>query len=275
MPQFEIGPSTSGTQATRSNVSRSVLDLVKKSVANPSSRFRGIQSETNPDSDSDSSTNENENNDSVGNSDDDSYFSELDIIGNEDTDEQSAVQAQQAVWVLERVFESQDEFKEYLKNEKIWSKIDEKTTNDGVKYIFRCNQVKKRGPKCPSGKYTLHGGTPGDDRVFLFQNNLDHDHTVNAKNVFPLSEETKRTIIELFHNRCKPKGILYKLLLNENTRYVTINQIKNFLAEYKEKHYGNTNITLNQLTAFAAEHLAVPDEIDKAFVVKFERSDDH
>lgn len=56
--------------------------------------------------------------------------------------------------------------------------------------------------------------------------------------------------------------------MNENTRYVTINQIKNFLAEYKDQQYGNTNITLNQLTAFVADHLAVPDEIDKAFVVK-------
>lgn len=68
---------------------------------------------------------------------------------------------------------------------------------------------------------------------------------------------------------------MYELLLNENTRYVTINQIKNFLAEYKDQQYGNTNITLNQLTAFVADHLAVPDEIDKAFVVKFDRSDDH
>lgn len=32
---------------------------------------------------------------------------------------------------------------------------------------------------------------------------------------------------------------------------------------------------MNQLKTFVADHLAVPDEIDKAFVVKFECSDDH
>lgn len=78
----------------------------------------------------------------------------------------------------------------------------------------------------------------------------------------------------MYENRNKPKAILYQLLKDENLHQISISQVKNTIAEYKEKKYGNTNISLTQLTNFINANLKVPESMDEAFVVAFERSGD-
>lgn len=251
----------------------SILDLVKKSFASTTSKMVGTEFEETRST----------NSDSLENDDEDAIYEniqvvmELDDLADDDENDHEndgELEAPVIVWEYERTFANEGEWNVFLENENCWSKLNKVVVKDGIKTVWRCSKVKRRGKQCPSGIYTLHGGEPGNESIILFRKNLDHCHDVNKVKTFPLDDKTQNKIIELYESKCKPKGILYKLAKDENLHQLSINQIKNTIADYKKKKYGNTNITLTQLTDFVKQHLAVPESIDEAFVVAFERSDD-
>lgn len=54
----------------------------------------------------------------------------------------------------------------------------------------------------------------------------------------------------------------------------TARQIRNIIDKYNKKTFGKDKITMRQLTEFVDKHMREPqpDEIDRAFILSFERS---
>lgn len=59
-------------------------------------------------------------------------------------------------WQKEKTFELEDEAIAAVKNEKKWAKYTTNKTDKGNKVIYRCRNVKSRGPQCEAGVYLLY-----------------------------------------------------------------------------------------------------------------------
>lgn len=183
------------------------------------------------------------------------------------------VQPLDFAWIKVREFAKKEDFKAFLKEEgDIWSTRDVQTTNEGIKTIYRCNRVKRKGPQCTSGIYTKTESCPNDQIVKLYQKTLPHNHDEIDNARYGLSDYAKKRIIDLFEARNKPAAILYVLSRDENIQHVSLNQVKNTIETYKKSKYGRTNITLNELENFVKERMVVPENEDDSFVINFERS---
>lgn len=83
-------------------------------------------------------------------------------------------QRQVFTWFLCHKFESHQEAAEYILGEKVWSRWYNSTTESGAKQYYRCNRVKYSAKQCSARIYTRF--SPNSPEVFLFTNNLEHDH---------------------------------------------------------------------------------------------------
>lgn len=186
-----------------------------------------------------------------------------------------AQQPGDVAWIKIHEFVTMDEFEAFLEAEgNIWSYRDDKITRNGKKTIYRCNLVKRRGPQCAAGIYTISKSSPDDKKVQLFQKTSPHNHD-NIQNVrYHLSAYAKDKIIQLSEHRNTPGAIMFVLSRDEHIQHLSLNQVKNTIAKYKREKFGKTNITLDDLQNFVENQLNVPEDDDKSFVKIFERSPD-
>lgn len=59
-------------------------------------------------------------------------------------------------WQKEKTFELEDDALAAVKDEQTWAKYTTNKTDKGNKVIYRCRNVKSRGPQCEAGVYLLH-----------------------------------------------------------------------------------------------------------------------
>lgn len=151
------------------HVDVSVIDLVRRSFLNPLSKFVGTQFATDQTTNSPGSL-ESENNDNS-----------IEEPHDEQNTGENEVEGPEIVWLHEKDFAKQEEFDEFQREENCWSVFKKTVRNDGIKTIFRCNKVKRRGKQCLAGVYTIHGGKPDDETISLYRKNLEHTHDSKKK----------------------------------------------------------------------------------------------
>lgn len=182
--------------------------------------------------------------------------------------------AEPIVWLFEVELESIVEFDEFVREveENTWAKLKSEPTGKGLKTVYRCNHVKRRGTQCSAGIYTLTNKSPGDTKVSLFRKNHQHDHDNLVNKAYePISGDVKQRVIDMYRNRSSPKSILYVLDRDENIPQMSITQIYNIIKAYKNKEFGQSGVSLNDLTEFVKHKINIPDDPDEAFVVAFDR----
>lgn len=77
-------------------------------------------------------------------------------------------------WFLCKKFDNHEQAAEYILGEKVWSRWYNSSTESGAKQYYRCNRVKYSAKQCSARIYTRF--SPESPDVFLFSNNLQHDH---------------------------------------------------------------------------------------------------
>lgn len=165
----------------------------------------------------------------------------------------------------------------------------------GQKILYRCNLVKRVGRQCAAAIYvivkesyaeekeeaTVSSESGDNDDVVtkksyvLYRKSLNHTHEQIESKSPRVSTAVETLIIDKFKSGKKAKTISYELLDDDNipqNEKPSYKQIQNIVANYKNAQYGQSPITMNQLTKFVNEHSAVPQDEDVAFIVNFERS---
>lgn len=158
------------------------------------------------------------------------------------------------VWLYDHDCQNKEELRLFLTEveENVWSKLKDVDTKNGKKSVYRCNRAKRRGTQCSAGLYTLSNKQPNDVTISVYRKNLPHDHDdLENKTIDPVSDVVKRHIIDLYkRNRLPPKSILYDIKNDENLpQNVSITQVYNVIRIYKRKEFGDTGVTLNDLTS--------------------------
>lgn len=111
----------------------------------------------------------------------------------------------------------------------------------------------------------------------LYRKKANHTHDQLPDVVPPkVRYSVEQMIIEQYKDGRKAKKIFYNLLENDNIPMAdrpTHKQVVNIINNFKRSNYGEAPITMRQLTKFIEKHSHVPkDNVDKPFVVRFERS---
>lgn len=95
-------------------------------------------------------------------------------------------------WQKDTVFALESDALDVVKNEKIWTKYTTNKTDKGRKVIYRCRNVKCRGPQCEAGIYLFYAHV--DQTVTLFRSVNRHTcNSIDSKRK-PYLRETKRQI---------------------------------------------------------------------------------
>lgn len=122
-------------------------------------------------------------------------------------------------------------------------------------------------------------GSDEDDEMYtrylVYRKNTAHTHDKTGNLVVRVTEAVKQQIIEQYKNGRKPKKFFYMLLNDPNIPKEdtpTHKQVSNVINAYKKSNYGDTPITMPQLTNFVSQHQDMPDDVDEAFIVSFEKS---
>lgn len=200
-------------------------------------------------------------------------------------DDVSAVQATDAVqaeavekvepvyFLVEKEFNDKTELDLFLQQEKCWAKKKEDPQKRGMKTIYRCNLVRKRGKQCSHSIYTVHDFEPNNPKIILYRNNKPHDHENIVGQPQKVSAEVKQMIIDLYTKRNKARAISLELnrILPEKDR-PSYQKIKNIIEMHNKKTGKSGQTTMNDIVEFVNAHSALPVDDDEAFVVNFERS---
>lgn len=95
----------------------------------------------------------------------------------EESDDNNELQgpALEIVWRFEKLFQNQEELNAFLIVENCWVVDKRKTQAKGLKLIYRCTKVRRRGLQCSAGIYTLQNVEPNNPNIQLFRKNLDHN----------------------------------------------------------------------------------------------------
>lgn len=144
-------------------------------------------------------------------------------------------------------------------------------TTKGIKTIYRCNKVKRRGLVCNSGIYTMHDFAPGDPSIKFYRLNLGHNCGNSINRVTKVSNELREYIIDLCKNGETLKPILFKLRRDCNIVQPTSKQVANIIDAYR-RSLGNPQISLSDIETFFRQHNSIPENEDEGFVVSFQRS---
>lgn len=150
--------------------------------------------------------------------------------------------------------------------------------------------MKSIGCQCEAEIYPLHNYAPTVDEsddgniepnncYMVYRRNAEHTHDETENWASKLSEETKRKIIDFHIDGKKPQSITYKLRGDKSIplrMQPTKTQIKNVIANYKNAEYGKDPLTMRKLTEIVEAHMQIHEQqIDKPFIVGFERSPSH
>lgn len=189
----------------------------------------------------------------------------------EEVDE-AALPAFDPVWEFQQTFVNRDHFNTFLLQELTWSVRRTVTLQRGVKTVYRCNKVKRRGLQCTAAIYTVHDSAPKDDSIQMYRLSVEHNCQHAANRVTKVSDVVKSEIIRLHTIGNSNKTVEFVLRKNTDIIQPTKNQIRYIIEKYKKKKYGNPTITLNDLFDFAKEHFVPPEDDDIGYVVGFDRS---
>lgn len=195
---------------------------------------------------------------------------DLDVDSDDDDDLQGP--ALEVVWRIEKLFENQKDLNAFLTAENCWVVDKRKPLTRGLKIIYRCNKVRRRGLQCSSGIYTLQDFEPNNPKIQLFRKNLDHNCEHSLNKVVKMSDEVRQMIINKYIAGDKLQAILYTLRENENIIQPTKSQVTSVIDSYNRKKHGDPNVTLTDLENFANDWKAIPENEDATFVVNFGRS---
>lgn len=189
------------------------------------------------------------------------------------------IESYDGAWIFEKEFENKVELHKLLESESCWSIRSTTNTAKGKKTLYRCNLVKIKANQCHASIYTLHGYDVVDDDVdskcTLFRKKLNHTHADSIARSVKVPEKTKKIVIQHYLNRNTAKSIVFLLRDDESipqNEQPSYNQIKNIIKNHKRGLYGSSPINMKEIDGFAKEHLDVPEEDDKAFVVAYNRS---
>lgn len=99
----------------------------------------------------------------------DEEAAELERIDAEETEDPGPwaiyPELQLARWEFERVFNTQEEVDNFLKQEDCWSYRSRDILSDGIKTLYRCIKVKRIGKQCSPQLYILHQIILVDDEM--------------------------------------------------------------------------------------------------------------
>ncbi|KAJ6639055.1 hypothetical protein Bhyg_11794 [Pseudolycoriella hygida] len=206
-------------------------------------------------------------------------------------------------WIHEKSFDTEQEFQTFLKCEKCWSYRGSADCNDGKKILYRCNKIKRMSEiQCAAGIYVIvrtrylleedidadTGGNENPDGVNADGVNVygvngdgvngdenkkeDDDAKMSKPQV---SHTVKELIIEQYKNGRKAKKISFSLLDNPNIPREdkpSYNQVVKVINAYKKSDFGAEPITMRKLTEFISKYTDVPEDVDKSFILSFEKS---
>lgn len=181
--------------------------------------------------------------------------------------------ALEVVWRFEKKFENQEELNAFLTAENCWTSVKKKPQAKGLKIIYRCNKVRRRGLQCSSGIYTLQNFEPNNPKIMLFRKNLDHNCEHSLNKVTKVSDYVRQMIIDKYIAGDKLQAILYSLRENENIIQPTKSQVTSVIYFHNRKKHGDPNITMTALEKFANDWKAMTENENAAFLVNFERSE--
>lgn len=171
---------------------------------------------------------------------------------------------------------SQDQVVAFLLLENCWTKVTSYCVSDGIKTIYRCKRVRRRGAQC-AAKIYIHYDKENKD-FKLFRKNVEHTCDVIGKPPVGIEEYVKVKIIQLLHVKYTLKSIMFHLRKDKEVlKMPTLNQVKYVIQKYRNEKYGDSSISLGELSQFMGDRMVVPDDEDQAFVLKMETSteDDH
>ena len=179
-------------------------------------------------------------------------------------------------WVFVKVL-TLEEVQPFLEAEKIWSKHKPNTTESGLRYEYRCNRVKRRGPQCAAAIYLLYHNTNTD--VSLFKTTAEHDHdTINEiTKQYGINKDSKEVIKDLLKMtgvNWMPKAIIQHIqqLVNSSRPEWVIpkaSQLSNYLAKRKAT-VGSSSLSFATLVKWCEEHSELPANHDETFVVSYQ-----
>lgn len=137
-------------------------------------------------------------------------------------------------WHPMRKFASGDEARNYIHQEKTWSKWYFSHTETGAKQYYRCNKAKYSGRQCAARVYLLYQNN--SDEVHLMGNGNEHDHDSSEfkATYSSLTDGLKRIIQKCCELKQKPKDIITKLEslnLPLPSRY----HLRKYILELQEK----------------------------------------
>ena len=94
----------------------------------------------------------------------------------EDEDVEVATKKKRAFknWIFVQEFETKQAAQNWIKEQAIWSYLKDYDTEAGIKHMYRCNQVKRRGPQCEA-EICLQCNSH-NFKVCLLENGNEHTH---------------------------------------------------------------------------------------------------
>lgn len=154
-----------------------------------------------------------------------------------------------------------------LENENIWSIWKRNDTADGMKWFYRCNKAKLRGPQCKAQVYHLFKGD--SDQVFEFRTDGTHDHESQMKEA-DAKRQLEEEIEKLLKLNQKPNEIMHSLSEIDGLILPHKQQLVNIIAKLKKKKFGPPSISMQELEKWLQDHSEVPEDEHGAFVLCFE-----
>lgn len=160
--------------------------------------------------------------------------------GESESEEEKQVtkkQRKEKNWIVLTQFANAEEAENYLKSENTWSRNYTRTRENGKKYFYRCNKVRKRGPQCNAELCFLY--VNGREDVIAYQTDSEHNHDmIGTRDNYGIDEKTKLEIDKLIGLRLKPKAILETLSNIEGVKLPSKKQLNNYLANRRIAVFG-------------------------------------
>lgn len=163
---------------------------------------------------------------------------------------------------MEIIFNNYDEAVKSI--EKKWTRQKTHSTKSGIKEYYKC----AINSKCPA-RMQLHC-IDENQNVNMLRNQEEHDHGFinTAKR---LRKEIKEKIIQLFDIKVTaPLNIIYTLRKEGFKNLPDQKQISNFLSRHRKKTKGESTISYKQFKDWCISHSSIPNESNRAFVVKYD-----
>lgn len=183
------------------------------------------------------------------------------------TQKQGRKRKRTILWNLEKTFPRKSEAVDFVQNEQTWSINFTNSTFEGRKVYYRCNKVKRRGEQCQAELYLFYDNTSLE--VHLFRSEGDHTCKTMASQSQRLTQKLKTEIERLFDLKNKPKRI-HQLLVETGFEPKDVDQVKNYLRQYKLKKYGPARIHLHELEEWCIKNSDTPSGEDLPFVYAFD-----